>query len=131
MNKILQLAIGIPALLFLVIGLSWFFAPSFASEVFDMGLLEGRALATQLGDLGSLFLTASVCMLMAVVTHRRIWFYPAMMLMGFATIGRLSAWLLHDAALTLDMIAVEVVLIILMVVAAQRMTGDSTNARQT
>lgn len=114
MDKLLLFLVGIPGVAFVFVGASWFAAPPFAAANFDMGLLEGRGLGTQIADLGSFFLVLGLCMLLGLMTKNPQWFYPAMLLMGIASIGRVIAWLFHGAALTLDMIAVEVVLVSLL-----------------
>ncbi|MEO0650438.1 MAG: hypothetical protein AAFZ65_07155 [Planctomycetota bacterium] len=126
MQKLLPLLIGIPATAFAFLGLSWFVSPTFAAEALDMALLDGRGLGTQVADLGSFFLTLGICMLLGVFTRNPIWCYSAMMLMAIASVGRVLAWLAHGAALTLDMIAVEVVLVSLLYVASRRFNTSAT-----
>lgn len=96
-----------------------------AGEQLGMPLLDGLGLSTQIGDLASFFLTLGSCMLLGLVTGNQIWFYPPMMLLGFAAISRTLAWLIHDAAFPPDVIAVETVLAVLLYVASTRL------ARQT
>ncbi|MEM9378864.1 MAG: hypothetical protein AAGB93_02865 [Planctomycetota bacterium] len=120
MDRLFHFLIGLPALAFVFVGASWFVAPSFAASNFDMALLEGRGLGTQIADLASFFLTLGACMLVGLRTGRPAWFYAAMMLMGFATVGRVVAWKAHRAALTADMIAVEVLLVVLLSIAITR-----------
>lgn len=119
-NKILPLIIGLAACIFVFVGASWFVAPSFAASVFDMALLEGRALASQTADLGSFFITLGICMLLGVLTKNVTWYYPAMMLLALATCGRVISRIAHEAALTLDMIAVEVVVVSLLAFASRQ-----------
>lgn len=128
MNKLLHLVIGTVACAFVFVGASWFVNPSFAAANFDMALLEGRGLGTQVADLGSFFTTLGLCLLLGLLTKNATWFYPAMMLMGIASFGRVVSWLAHDAALTMDMIAVEVVLVSLLYLASRRVK-DGARAR--
>jgi len=118
MSLLLQAAIGLPALAFIFVGLSWWFAPDFAGSLLRMALLEGSGMTTQLGDLASFFLTLGCCMLIGLLTRRPVWFLSAVLLLGFAVAGRFIAWLFHDGDLTLDMIIVEIVVITLLIFAS-------------
>jgi hypothetical protein len=101
------MALGIPAIVFVVVGLGWWLAPRIAASQFGLVLQEGRGLSSQLGDFSAFFLTLGGCVLIAATTGARVWLYPAMMLTGLAAVGRLVAWGVHGAALTVDLIAVE------------------------
>ena len=60
-------------------------------------------------------------MLTGLVTREHLWFYPAMILLGLTAVGRILAWLVHDAALATDLIAPEVIITILLWVASRRL----------
>ena len=119
MNYLLQAAIWLPALAFIFVGLCWWIAPDFIGSQFRMELLEGAGLSTQIADLASFFLTLGCCMLIGLLSRNTVWFIPAILLLGFAILGRLIAWLFHGADLTLDMIFVEVVVIALLLFASR------------
>jgi hypothetical protein len=123
MHRGWKIAAAVPAVVFVVIGLVWLVAPGFVAARMRMPLLEGDGLSTQIGDLASFFLVLGGSILTALLTHRSIWLYPAIMLLGFAVTGRVIAWLAHGAGLPLDMIAVEVVVAGLLVVLARRMAA--------
>ncbi|MEO0606520.1 MAG: hypothetical protein AAF211_34150, partial [Myxococcota bacterium] len=93
---------------------------------FRMALLDGVGLSTQIGDLGAFFLTLGTCMLAGLTTGQRVWYYPAILLLGLAAIGRTLAWLFHGAALAYDLIAVEVVLAVVLFVASSRLPRSDT-----
>lgn len=114
MNRLLQIAVALPALAFVLLGLAWWLVPGFAGRQLGMDLLSGAGLSTQIADLASFFLTLGTCMLMGLVTGRRVWFFPAILLLAFAIAGRVIAWLFHGAELTAGMIAVEVIFIALL-----------------
>lgn len=120
MQRVFWVLLGVPAVAFLFVGLSWYAAPSFGAANFDMELLEDRGLGTQIADLGSFFITLGICMLAGLWTGNRVWLYPAMLLMGIASCGRVIAWAAHGAALTYDMIAVEMILVAIMLLAIQK-----------
>ncbi|MEL7471622.1 MAG: hypothetical protein AAFN27_24475 [Pseudomonadota bacterium] len=107
MDIALKVAAGLPAIAFVLLGLSWWVVPDFASAQLGMTLLGGVGLSSQIGDVASFFLTLGACILIGISTNNRFWLYPAIMLLTLATIGRLLAWAVHDAALATRMIAVE------------------------
>lgn len=119
MNRFLQIALAVPAVTFVFVGLAWWAVPDFAGEQLGMDLLAGAGLSTQIADLASFFLTLGVCMLVGVATSRRVWFYPPILLLGFAMAGRFIAWLFHGADLTAEMIVVEGIVIVLLFVASR------------
>lgn len=120
MNKILSVLVVLPALLFVVTGVRWLVDPAGSAPQLGMALDEGLGLSTQVGDLSSFFLTLGICMLTAVVTGRRTWYHPPILLLSLAAIGRLVAWLVHDAALA-PQIGVEILIAILLLVASRRL----------
>jgi len=63
--------------------------------------------------------------LIALISGSRSWYYPAIMLLSFTAIGRIVAWLVHDAALALDLIALEVVVSIILLVASRRLAKEA------
>ena len=98
MGKGLGVALGLVAAVFMVLGAGWLIAPAVVAPQLGMTLQEAVGLSTQIGDLGSFFLTVGVCTLIAQVIGKRLWFHPAIMLLGLAALGRVVAWLFHDAA---------------------------------
>ncbi len=121
MTLVLNVALGLAGLAFACIGLGWMIAPALLGAQFDMALLTGAGLSTQIGDLASFFLTLGTCMALGAATGNRLWLAPPAMLLGFAVIGRLVAWLFHGASLPLQMLVVEgVALALLLAVARQR-----------
>lgn len=122
MRKALKVLILIPSLLMVVSGIRWLVDPSGAADALGMTLLDGVGRSSQIGDGAGYFLTLGFCMLMALISEERSWFYPPIMLLMLTVVGRLLAWLLHDAALTVDFIAVEVIMALLLLVGARVLT---------
>ena len=120
-SKILRGIVCIPAVIFIITGLQFLLAPSAAVTRFGMPLLDGIGRSSQIGDMAGFFLTCGLCVLIAVSTGKRFWFYPAAMLTGLTAIGRILAWLLHDAALAIDLIAPEIIFTALFLFAASRL----------
>lgn len=121
MNKVLRVIVALPGILFVLTGLRWIIDPAGAAAQFGMPLLEGAGRSSQMGDLASFFLCMGIFILIAVITEKRSWFYAPAMLVGVTAIARVLAWLLHDAALALDMIVPEVVIACLLLFAVSRL----------
>lgn len=96
-------------LVFTGLGIQWHVDPAVAAEGLGMVLQEGVGRSSQIGDVAAFFLTGGLCTLIGAVTRVGFWFYPPLMLVGFAVIGRVLAWLIHDAAFAGPMIVAEVV----------------------
>jgi len=125
MNKVLQLLVLLPAVLFLVTGLRWLVAPGGVAPQFGLTLSHGVGLSSQVGDMSGFFLTLGICMLIALVTRRRSWYYPPVLLLSITALGRIVAWLLHDATLAVDLIAPEVLISIILLVASRRLPDQA------
>jgi uncharacterized membrane protein len=124
MDKALKLLVLLPAILFVVTGIRWLVAPADIAPNFGLKLAEGIGLSTQVGDLASFFLTLGSCMLIALISERRSWYYPPMMLLAIAALGRIVAWLLHDATLAVSQITVEMVVALILLLASRRLPQE-------
>ena len=125
MNRVLKIMVLLPAVLFLVTGLRWLVAPAGVAPSFGLTLEQGVGLSSQVGDLTGFFLTLGSCMLIALISARRIWYYPAIMLLSLTAVGRVIAWLVHDATFALDLIAPEVIVSIILLVASRRLPEEA------
>lgn len=125
MNKVLRVLVLLPAILFLVTGLRWLVAPAGVAPMFGLTLDEGVGLSSQVGDMSAFFLTLASCMLIALISGRRSWYYPAIMLLSITAVGRVLAWLVHDATFALDLIAPEVIVSIILLVASRRLPEEA------
>ena len=121
MNRILQVLVALSGLLFLGIGLRWLIDPASAAAQLGMPLLDGVGRSTQVGDMMGFFITLGSTILIALITAKRTWYYPGIMLLAVAAVGRLLAWSMHDAALAVDMIATEVVISSLLFLASRKL----------
>ncbi len=120
MNKVLKILVALPAIFFMVTGVRWLVAPAGVAPDFGLTLADGVGLSSQVGDMAGFFITLGVCILMGVVTGRRTWFYPAILLLSITALGRILAWLVHDATFAVDMIVVELVVSALLLVASRK-----------
>ena len=116
--KLLVLLFGI---LFLVTGLRWLLAPAGIAPDFGLALGSGIGLSSQVGDMSAFFLTLGVCILMGLVTQRSVWYYPPIILLSLTAVGRVLAWLIHDAALATQLIAPEVIVSLVLLFASRRL----------
>ena len=121
MNRLLKVLVVLPAILFLVTGLRWLVAHAGVAPQFGLTLEQGVGLSSQVGDLSAFFLLLGICMLTALVSERRSWYYPPIILLSLTALGRILAWLLHDAALAVDLIAPEVTVAVILLVASRRL----------
>ena len=113
------------AILFIVNGLRWLVDPGGIAGMFGLELSTGIGLSSQVGDMSAFFLTLGICMLLGLVTKETLWFFPAMILLGLTAIGRILAWLVHDAALTTGLIIPEVLVTLLLWFAVKRLSFES------
>lgn len=110
MTKLLRIVMLLPAILFLTMGLRWLVAPSSIASELGLTLLNGVGLSSQIGDMSAYFLMLSTCALTGLVTEKRIWFYPPVILLLLTAVGRILAWLLHGASFAGDLIAPEIII---------------------
>lgn len=121
MNKVITALVVLAAILFIVNGLRWLVDPAGIVGMFGLELSTGVGLSSQVGDMSAFFLTLGICMLIGVVKTEHFWFYPPMILLGLTAVGRILAWLVHDATLATGLIAPEVVITLLLWVATRRL----------
>lgn len=120
MNVALRAIVLLCGVLFIITGLRWLLAPAGVAPEFGLVLSTGVGLSSQIGDMSAFFLTLGVCILMGLITQRAIWYYPPIILLSLTAVGRLLAWLLHDAALAMNLIAPEVIVALILLIALRR-----------
>ena len=121
MNVALRAIVLLCGVLFIVTGLRWLLAPAGVAPEFGLALSTGVGLSSQIGDMSAFFLTLGVSILMGLTTGRAIWYYPPMILLSLTAVGRILAWLLHDAALATGLIAPEVIVALILLIASRRL----------
>ena len=121
MNAALRAIVLLCGVLFIITGLRWLLAPAGVAPEFGLVLSTGVGLSSQIGDMSAFFLTLGVCILMGLITQRAIWYYPPIILLSLTAVGRLLAWLLHDAALAMNLIAPEVIVALILLIASRRL----------
>ena len=109
MKNVLRIVVGLIGILFFLNGLQWIISPATVAESLGMPLLEGVGLSTQIGDLGSFFITVGAMTLIGAITTTRHWFYAPSMLLLVAALYRTLSTLLYGAPFVMSAIVVEVV----------------------
>ena len=89
--------------------------------MFGLTLEQGVGLSSQVGDMSAFFLTLGSCMLIALISKRRLWYYPPIMLLLAAAVGRLVAWMAHDATFAVSLIGTEILVSALLFLASYRL----------
>lgn len=120
MNTALRILVGLPALLFIFIGLRWAVDPSGAADMSGMPLLTGLALSSQIGDFGALFLGLGGMALYGSVKQSPSWLYPPAIVLVVIACYRLIAWSFHGAPFAVTEIIVEIVVATLLILLAKR-----------
>ena len=121
MNIALRAIVLLCGVLFIVTGLRWLLAPAGVAPEFGLVLSSGVGLSSQIGDMSAFFLTLGVCILMGLATQRTLWYYPPIILLSLTAVGRILAWLLHDAALATGLIVPEVIVALILLIASRRL----------
>ena len=126
MTTVLRILIGMPALLFILIGVRWAVDPSGAASFAGMPLLSGLALSSQIGDIGALFLSMGAMALYGSFKQSPSWLYPPALMLIIVACYRLIAYLFHGAPFARTEIIVEVVVATLLIIAAKRFKNLSS-----
>ena len=124
MNIAIRLLVLLCGILFLITGLRWLLAPAGVAPEFGLVLGSGVGLSSQVGDMSACFLTLGVCILMGLTTQRTLWYYPPIILLSLTAVGRILAWLLHDAALATNLIAPEIIVALILLTASRRLPAQ-------
>jgi hypothetical protein len=125
MRTVFRVLVTLPAIFFVIMGLRWAIDPTGAATALGMTLMEGVGRSSQIGDVGGLFLAMGMMMLTGLITARRSWFHAPALMLALVAVLRVLAWLVHDAALALDMIVVELVVATVLVLAASRLSQEA------
>lgn len=105
----------------------WLIVPARAAKLLEMPLLTGAGMSSQM-DIGALFLGAATFTLLALITRERPWFIAAAVLILGAAAYRTNAFLFHGAAFLGHMVAIEIVIGTILLVASRALGrgSDST-----
>ena len=122
MKNVLRIVAGLIGILFFLNGLQWIISPANVAESLGMPLLEGVGLSTQIGDLGSFFITVGVMTLIGAITTTRHWFYAPSILLLVAALYRTLSTVLYGAPFVMSAILVEVVVGLFLIFAGSKIS---------
>ena len=120
MKNVLRIVAGLVGILFFLNGLQWIISPANVAESLGMPLLEGVGLSTQIGDLGSFFITVGAMTLIGAISTTRHWFYAPSMLLLVAALYRTLSTLLYGAPFVMSAIVFEVSVGLFLIFAGSR-----------
>ena len=122
MKNVLRIVAGLVGILFFLNGLQWIISPANVAASLGMPLLEGVGLSTQIGDLGSFFITVGAMTLIGAITTTRHWFYAPSMLLLVAALYRTLSTILYGAPFVMSVILVEVVVGLFLIFAGSKIS---------
>ena len=122
MKNVLKIVAGLVGILFFLNGLQWIISPANVAASLGMPLLEGVGLSTQIGDLGSFFITVGAMTLIGAITTTRHWFYAPSMLLLVAALYRTLSTILYGAPFVMSAILVEVVVGLFLIFAGSKIS---------
>jgi hypothetical protein len=122
MKNVLRIVAGLVGILFFLNGLQWIISPANVAASLGMPLLEGVGLSTQIGDLGSFFITVGAMTLIGAITTTRHWFYAPSMLLLVAALYRTLSTVLYGAPFVMSAILVEVVVGLFLIFAGSKIS---------
>ena len=108
MKNVLRVIAGLAGTLFFLNGLQWIINPASVADSLGMPLVEGVWRSTQIGELGSFFITLGAMTLIGAITTTRHWFYAPSMLLLVAALYRTLSTILYGAPFVMSAIVVEI-----------------------
>ena len=88
-NIVLKIVLGLAGTLFLFNGVRWLVVPGEIAPAVGLPVAEGLGLSTLVGDLASFFMAMGSFVLIALITERRTWYYPPIMMLTITALGRI------------------------------------------
>ena len=122
MKNVLRVIAGLVGILFFLNGLQWIISPANVAASLGMPLLDGVGLSTQIGDLGSFFITVGAMTLIGAITRTRHWFYAPSMLLLVAALYRTLSTILYGAPFVMSAIVVEISIGLFLIFAGSRIS---------
>ena len=124
MKNVLRVIAGLVGILFFLNGLQWIISPANVAASLGMPLLDGVGLSTQIGDLGSFFITVGAMTLIGAITTTRHWFYAPSMLLLVAALYRTLSTILYGAPFVMSAIIVEISVGLFLIFAGSRIATE-------
>jgi len=124
MKNVLRVIAGLVGILFFLNGLQWIISPANVAASLGMPLLDGVGLSTQIGDLGSFFITVGAMTLIGAITTTRHWFYAPSMLLLVAALYRTLSTILYGAPFVMSAIIVAISVGLFLIFAGSRIVTE-------
>ena len=119
MNMLIKILTVVIAIIFVSSGLQWAVIPGQAGAPLGLVLPEGIGISSMMGDVGGFFMGGGMMVILGLKTKNPTWFHAAAMLAAIAAVYRIIAWAAHDAPLTIAFIVVEILMTIVLLLAAK------------
>lgn len=110
-----KLCIASAALLFLATALQCYFIPHGMLDLFSISYDGSAGLSTLRGDLGGLFFSICVFLLLGLRSHQRHWLLAAVLVILFIVLGRVIGMVLDELTSHLVRIALIEIAIVLLI----------------
>ena len=105
------------ALIFLATALQLYFIPQSTLDLFSISYSGSAGLSTLRGDLGGLFFSMCVFLLLGLRRHQRHWLLATVLIILFIVLGRVIGMVLDELTLHLVQItAIELVIVLMIAV---------------
>ena len=114
-NLLSQISLSILALIFLMLALQLYFVPHSTLDLFSISYADSAGLSTFRGDLGGLFFSMSVFLLLGLRRFHRHWLLATVLIILFIILGRLIGMLIDELTLHLVRTVVIEALIVVMI----------------
>jgi hypothetical protein len=125
MNVLIKVFAALFAVILLLNGLGWAFFPSNAASFLGMSLMDGLGRSSQIADVGAFFWGAGIMIMFGLKTRNIVWYQASALLLGFAAVLRVLAWAVHGAPFALQQIIIEVLIVVVLMTAASRLTKQT------
>lgn len=121
MNLLIKICTIIVAVIFVASGLQWAVIPAEAGAPLGLTLPDGIGASSMLGDVGGFFMGGGIMVALGLKTKNPTWFHATAILAATAAVYRIIAWAAHGAPLTISFIVIEILMTIILILAAKKL----------
>lgn len=115
-NLLSQISLSIVALIFLALALQLYFVPHSVLYLFSISYTDSAGLSTLRGDLGGLFFSLSVFLLLGLRHFQRHWLLAAVLIILFIILGRVIGMSIDELTLHLvRTVAIEALIVAMII----------------
>jgi hypothetical protein len=120
MSIFIQILTAVVAIVFIANGFQWAVIPDQAGLPLGLVLPEGIGISSMLGDIGGFFMGGGILVMVGLKTKNPTWFHASAILTATAAVYRIIAWAGHGAPLTISFIVIEILMTIILLLAAKK-----------